>query len=191
MDTGIAVTVRDIQGPGRPQGQVGREMERRPGPLDRPVVDAGCARVGGMAAAAEKEAQPGEPRKPAKASGTVLVVEDQEEVRQLTCMILRDLGFHVLEASDSMEALLVAGDYQEPIRLLVTDVIMPGINGRELAARLAPSRPEMLVIYMSGYTDRIMSKDGVLDGSVAYLQKPFTPEMLTQMVHRVLAARQV
>jgi two-component system, cell cycle sensor histidine kinase and response regulator CckA len=69
---------------------------------------------------------------------------------------------------------------------MVTDVIMPGINGRELAESLALTRPEMQVIYMSGYTDRVMSKDGVLDASVAYLQKPFTPDKLTQMVHRVL-----
>jgi PAS domain S-box-containing protein len=132
------------------------------------------------------EPQAGEPPAAAKCSGTVLVVEDQEEVRQLTCAILSGLGFHVLEAGDGMEAMLVAADCQEPIRLLVTDVIMPGINGRELAESMALSRPEMLVIYMSGYTDRIMSKDGLLDSSVAYLQKPFTPDKLTQMVHRVL-----
>ena len=113
-------------------------------------------------------------------------MEDQDEVRLLTCTILRGLGFDVLEASDGMEAMLVSVDYREQIRLLVTDVIMPGMNGRELAARLAPSRPDMKVIYMSGYTDRIMSADGVLDSSVAYLQKPFTPEMLTQMVRRLL-----
>ena len=132
------------------------------------------------------EAQAGEPPPAAKGSGTVLVVEDQEEVRQLTCAILSGLGFHVLEAVDGMEAMQVAADYQQPIRLMVTDVIMPGINGRELAESLALTRPEMQVIYMSGYTDRVMSKDGVLDASVAYLQKPFTPDKLTQMVHRVL-----
>jgi CheY-like chemotaxis protein len=132
------------------------------------------------------EPQAGEPQTEAKGSGTVLVVEDQEEVRRLTCAILSGLGFHVLEASDGMEAMLVSADYQEPIRLMVTDVVMPGINGRELAESMALSRPEMLVIYMSGYTDRIMSKDGLLDSSVAYLQKPFTPDKLTQMVHRVL-----
>jgi two-component system, cell cycle sensor histidine kinase and response regulator CckA len=132
------------------------------------------------------DAVAGTPRKTVRASGTVLVVEDQDEVRTLTCTILRGLGFEVLEASDGMEALLTSTAYKAPIRLLVTDVIMPGMNGRELAARLAPSRPEMRVIYMSGYTDRIMSTDGVLDSSVAYLQKPFTPDMLTQMVQRVL-----
>jgi two-component system cell cycle sensor histidine kinase/response regulator CckA len=136
--------------------------------------------------AVHREAQVSEPRAAAKGSGTVLVVEDQEEVRQLTCAILSSLGFHVLEAGDGMEAMLVAAEYRQPIRLMVTDVIMPGINGRELAESLALSRPEMLVIYMSGYTDRIMSRDGVLDTSVAYLQKPFTPDKLTQMVHRVL-----
>jgi two-component system cell cycle sensor histidine kinase/response regulator CckA len=126
------------------------------------------------------------PRQALRGSGTVLVVEDQAEVRRLTCTVLRGLGFEVLEASDGMEAMLVSADYKKKIRLLVTDVIMPGINGRELAERLAPSRPKMKVIYMSGYTDRIMSPDGVLASSVAYLQKPFTPEMLVQMVQRVL-----
>jgi DNA-binding NtrC family response regulator len=104
----------------------------------------------------------------------------------LTCTILRGLGFEVLEASDGMDAMLVSAGYKKKIRLMVTDVIMPGINGRELAAHLAATRPEMKVIYMSGYTDRIMSADGVLDSSVAYLQKPFTPEMLSQLVQRVL-----
>jgi len=127
-------------------------------------------------------------RKGYRGWGTVLVVEDQDEVRLLTCTILRGLGFEVLEASDGMEALLTSTTYDQPIRLLVTDVIMPGINGRELAARLAPSRREMRVIFMSGYTDRIMSADNVLDTNVAYLQKPFTPDMLTQMVQRVLPA---
>ena len=136
--------------------------------------------------AANGETRDHEPRPRAKGSGTVLVVEDQEEVRQITCAILRGLGFHVLEAADGMEALLVVAEYQKPIRLMVTDVIMPGINGRELAESMALLRPEMLVIYMSGYTDRILGKDGVLDGSVAFLQKPFTPEKLTQMVQRVL-----
>ncbi|HXB75482.1 MAG TPA: PAS domain S-box protein [Candidatus Acidoferrales bacterium] len=129
------------------------------------------------------------PRQALRGSGTVLVVEDQDEVRLLTCAVLRDLGFEVIEASDGMEAMLVSVEYKKTIRLLVTDVIMPGINGRELAVRLAPSRPEMKVIYMSGYTDRIMSADGVLDSSVAYLQKPFSPEMLIQMVQRVLPAQ--
>ena len=132
------------------------------------------------------DAVAGAPRPAVRASGTVLVVEDQDEVRMLTCTILRGLGFEVLEASDGMEALLTSAAYQEPIRLMVTDVIMPGMNGRELAAHLASTRPEMKVIFMSGYTDRIMTTDGVLDSSVAYLQKPFTPEMLTRMVLRVL-----
>jgi PAS domain S-box-containing protein len=135
------------------------------------------------------DALAGAPRQALRGSGTVLVVEDQDIVRRLTCTVLRGLGFEVLEASDGMEAMLVSADYKKKIKLLVTDVIMPGINGRELATRLAPSRPKMKVIYMSGYTDRIMSADGVLDSSVAYLQKPFTPEMLIQMVQRVLLSK--
>jgi len=123
---------------------------------------------------------------PPKGSGAVLVVEDQEEVRKLTCMILRDLGYDVLEAADGGEALALAERHGQPIRLLLSDVIMPGMNGRQLAAELTASHPQMKVMFMSGYTDRIMSEDGVLDNAVAFLEKPFTPDKLVEMVHRVL-----
>jgi len=126
-------------------------------------------------------------RESSKGSGAVLVVEDQPEVRELTCLILRGIGYEVLDAGDGEEALAIAERHPCPIRLLLTDVIMPGMNGKELAAQLAGLQPSIKVIYMSGYTDRIMSETGVLDSSVAFLQKPFLPEKLTELVQRMLA----
>ncbi|MCU1238174.1 MAG: sensor hybrid histidine kinase [Candidatus Solibacter sp.] len=118
--------------------------------------------------------------------GTVLVVEDQEDVRRLTVLILKSLGYDVLEAADANEAMAVSEGFRGTIRLMLTDVIMPGMNGRQLAERMAVLRPEMKVVFMSGYTDRIMSPNGVLDSSVAYLQKPFSSEQLSAKVRQVL-----
>jgi len=132
------------------------------------------------------EAPPAEERPVVKSAGIILVVEDQDDVRALTCAVLRNAGFEVLEASDGLEALLVSGDYEKPIGLLLTDVIMPGMNGKELAAGMSLTHPEMKVIFMSGYTDQIMSDDGVLDSSVEFLPKPFTPARLMETVRRVI-----
>lgn len=139
-----------------------------------------------IASAAKTETSAAPRREAPKGSGAVLVVEDQREVRTLTCMVLRRLGYEVLEAADGSEALLVAEKHGTPIQLLLSDVIMPGMNGKELAAELSSSQPRMKVIFMSGYTDRIMSETGVLDNAVAFLQKPFTPDKLVDMVQRML-----
>ena len=120
--------------------------------------------------------------------GRVLVVEDQAEVRAVTCMILRKLGLEVVEAHSGEAALELARTDQGAIDLLLTDVIMPGMNGRDLASRFVTQRPAAKVIFMSGYTDRIMSPDGLLDSSVAFLQKPFQPDELARMVARALGA---
>jgi PAS domain S-box-containing protein len=114
-------------------------------------------------------------------AGTVLVVEDQDEVRGLACTILRANGYDVLEAADGDEALKLARRYAGAIRLMLTDVIMPGMNGKELAARMAPVRPTTRVIFMSGYTDRI-----TLDETVEFLEKPFTAARLLERVRKVL-----
>jgi CheY-like chemotaxis protein len=116
-------------------------------------------------------------------------VEDQQEVRLLACTILRNLGLHVLEADCGEAALSLAKTDPEPIDLLLTDVIMPGMNGRDLATRFVAKRPNAKVVYMSGYTDRIMSPDGLLDSSVAFLQKPFKPEELARIVAKVLESK--
>ncbi|HLK62640.1 MAG TPA: PAS domain S-box protein [Bryobacteraceae bacterium] len=125
-------------------------------------------------------------RQPARGSGAILVVEDQPEVRGLTCMVLRGLGYEVLEAASGNEAIAIAADPLRQIRLLLTDVIMPEMNGKDLATALTTTQPGMKVLYMSGYTDRIMSETGVLDNSVAFLQKPFTPDKLTEIVQKIL-----
>jgi len=137
---------------------------------------------------------PAEPaaRTPARsaltATGRVLVVEDQREVRVVTCAILRNLGFDVMEAESGEMALEISEACADRIDLLLTDVIMPGMNGRELADRFAARRPRTKVIFMSGYTDRIMSEDGLLDPSVNFLQKPFNPDELGKIVGKVLQA---
>jgi hypothetical protein len=122
------------------------------------------------------------------ASGIVLLVEDQDEVRRLAAAVLRRMGFTVLEAGDGDEAISVAGSHAGEIHVMLTDVIMPGMNGKELAERMTKLRPTTKVVFMSGYTDRVMSTDGILDGSVIYLQKPFTAEQLNATMRRVLAS---
>jgi PAS domain S-box-containing protein len=137
-----------------------------------------------MAGAAMPDAVPERRMGTARASGTILVVEDQPQVRQLTCKMLRGMGYKVLEAGDGMQALETVRTHGRPISLLLTDVIMPGMNGREVAAHLKPLQPNMEVIFMSGYTDRIIGD--VIDNSVKFLQKPFTTEQLQMMVRRAL-----
>jgi CheY-like chemotaxis protein len=122
----------------------------------------------------------------AQGAGTVLLVEDQAEVRRLASTILCHMGFTVLEAGDATGAIDHALRFDGEIRIMLTDVVMPGMNGKELAERMRQLRPKTKVVFMSGYTDRIMSHDGVLDESVVYLQKPFTPEQLNAAVRRVL-----
>jgi two-component system cell cycle sensor histidine kinase/response regulator CckA len=119
---------------------------------------------------------------------TILVVEDQEEVRKLALEVLGGYGYQLLEAANGAEALDLAERYSGTIDLLLTDVVMPVMNGRELAERLCPQRPEMKVLYMSGYTEDVMARGGVLDPSLAYLPKPFPPERLAAKVRRTLDA---
>ncbi len=133
----------------------------------------------------EAEELPGEPESP-QGSETILVVEDDEMVRQLACQALRLYGYDVVEAANAGEALLACESYGGSITLMVTDIVMPQMSGRELAARLAKLRPEMRVIYMSGYTDDAVVRHGVSDEALYFLQKPFTPGALAQKVREVL-----
>ena len=119
---------------------------------------------------------------------TVLLVEDQAEVRMLAASILKAYGYRVIEAANPGEALLLCERHPGRIHLLLTDVVMPGMSGRELAGRLQPLREGMKVLYMSGYTDNVIVHNGVLDQNAEYLQKPFTPKGLAAKVRAVLGA---
>src|SRR5438105_2392194 len=123
-----------------------------------------------------------------RGSETVLVVEDAAAVRMVTRQVLDRYGYAVLEAPNGDTALRLAAKHHGPIHLLLTDVIMPGLSGRELAEQLAQLRPDMKVLYVSGYADNAMVHHGILESGVAYLQKPFTPETLARRVRDVLDA---
>lgn len=117
---------------------------------------------------------------------TVLIAEDEEIVRRLACKVLRMYGYEVLEAVGGNEALLFSESHLAPIHLAITDVIMPDMNGLELATRLTALRPETKVLFMSGYTDSAIVHQGVLDEGANFLQKPFSPEALARKVREVL-----
>jgi len=119
-------------------------------------------------------------------SETILVVEDDRVVRDIVLRVLRRNGYSVLEAGTSQEALQVGKRHRGTIHLLLTDVVLPDEGGRALSERLAPSCPDMRVLYMSGYTDETIVRHGVLEPGLAFLQKPFTPSSLIRKVREVL-----
>jgi nitrogen-specific signal transduction histidine kinase len=139
---------------------------------------------------AEAEAEPPPRTSPGSLDGsdTILVVEDEVIIRSLVTRILQSHRYRVLEAANAKEALQLCDDYSGPVHLLVTDVVMPEISGPELARRLSSQRPEMRVLYMSGYTDDAIVRHGVLQERMPFLQKPFTPDMLAWKVREVLTS---
>jgi len=122
-------------------------------------------------------------------SETVLLVEDEESVRQLVRETLESKGYKVLEADQGDAALRIASQYSGEIDILITDVVMPGMSGRELSARLCASCPRTKVLYLSGYTEDAIPHEGGLDSGTAFLQKPFTLQMLSRKVREVLGER--
>jgi len=126
--------------------------------------------------------------RPAAGTETVLVAEDEPLVRILARKVLQLAGYDVLVAAGGREALEIAARHDGPIHLLLTDVVMPEMNGRELMQRLAEIRPATRVLYMSGYADEAVARHGALDPGTAFIQKPFTPEGLARKVRDVLDA---
>lgn len=121
-----------------------------------------------------------------KGSETILVVEDEETVRKLAVRLLKKQGYEVLEAQDGGRAFMLCEEYREPIHLILTDVVMPGMSGRKLVERLKEIHPEAKALYMSGYTDNVILHHGILEKGIEFIQKPFTLESLSRKVREVL-----
>lgn len=122
---------------------------------------------------------------------TILLVEDEAQVRQIAQQILESLGYHVLTAENGEQALTIAADYAEDIHLMITDVVMPQMGGRELVERLTVLRPNLRVIYMSGYTDDAIVRHGLMDERLEFIQKPFTPDALARKIRTALESNSV
>jgi CheY-like chemotaxis protein len=141
--------------------------------------------LGGLAEAAtvQKEVD----NRPASGTETILLVEDEDAVRSLARRILERYGYSVLVAGTGAEALEIARNRPAPIQLLLSDLVMPGMAGPELASQLVAARPEMRVIFMSGYTDDAVVRNGLLSEIGVFLQKPFTPDGLVRKVREALS----
>jgi len=121
-----------------------------------------------------------------RGSETILLIEDDDAVRAPVCEMLRLSGYTVLEARHGGEALLMCERHKGPIHLMLSDVVMPHISGRELAQRVAPIRPEMRVLFMSGHTDDSVIRHGVMNATMAFVQKPFTLDAIARKIRAVL-----
>lgn len=119
---------------------------------------------------------------------TVLVVENEQSVREVIADVLTMHGYRVLEARDGDDALRISGGHAGPIHLLVVDVVMPGTSGETLVSRVATLRPEIRTLYISGYTDEMVRQHGIIPASRSFLQKPFTVEGLARKVREALDA---
>jgi CheY-like chemotaxis protein len=126
---------------------------------------------------------------PRSGQGTILLVEDQESVRHLIAHILLSAGYRVIEAESGPRALALTDLQISSIDLLITDVVMPGMSGRELATRLAVCRDDLRVLFISGYAPSPVMQQGIVDSSMVFLEKPFSPAQITAKVSELLAAK--
>ncbi len=121
---------------------------------------------------------------------TILLVEDEDMVRDMAVRILKERGYTVLASARGEEAIALSRKYKSPIHLMVTDIVMPGISGKKLAQEIIQKRPRLKVLYISGYTDEIISQQGLLDKNIEFLQKPFLPEKLLTTLRNILDSKQ-
>jgi CheY-like chemotaxis protein len=119
-------------------------------------------------------------------SETILLAEDEEPVRKVLVRTLEKYGYKVLEAPNGLEAVQKAWGYPDPIHLLLTDTIMPKMNGKELADELSKSRPKMKVVFISGYPREVLSQQGILHADIHLIQKPFELEDLAREIRKIL-----
>jgi PAS domain S-box-containing protein len=139
-----------------------------------------------VAASAEKLVAEKRPAAPSPGTETILFVEDEDNVRELVSEYLKARGYTVIEAPDGIKALELAKQHSGAIQLLITDVVMPKLSGRELATKITASRENLKVLYISGYTDDSIFRHGVLEGGMSFLQKPFNLKALAEKVREVL-----
>jgi len=126
-----------------------------------------------------------------KGEGTILLVEDEDVVREMVAETLKDCGYMVLIAGDGPAALDLSDEFSGEIKLMLTDVVMPQMSGRQLTEKLSPKRPSMKVLYMSGYTDDAIVHHGVLEEGTAFIGKPFSPDALVLKIGELLGASQM
>ena len=119
---------------------------------------------------------------------TVLFVEDDELVRRLNLKILQRLGYTVIHAENGKVALEMATSFEDTIHLLITDVIMPEMNGEELATRISKAMPDVKILFTSGYTEDVIAPHGVLDGDIHFIGKPYRPNQLAVKIREILDA---
>jgi DNA-binding NtrC family response regulator len=123
-----------------------------------------------------------------RGSETILLVEDDPMLRRLAESTLKRAGYQVLTAADAAEGLRLAREHEGPIHAVVTDVVMPGLPGPDLVARLEQARPGVRALYMSGYTEHPLLQDGITEDGVSFLPKPFGPDELARRVRQLLDA---
>jgi two-component system, cell cycle sensor histidine kinase and response regulator CckA len=140
-------------------------------------------RTGEVAAVHASES---EPKTTSVGNGTILIAEDETSLRTLACNILEACGYTVLQAADGEEALAISRKYRGAIEVLLTDVVMPGMGGKELARELSRERPGMRIIYMSGYTGQTFEEQWPIESGSFVLMKPFSRQELRQKVHEAL-----
>jgi two-component system cell cycle sensor histidine kinase/response regulator CckA len=117
---------------------------------------------------------------------TILIVEDEQSVRELLVRTLARYGYTLLTATDGRDALRVAESHSGVIHLVLTDVVMPRMGGPELVAAISRRRPAVRALFMSGYTDHAVVRDGLMEADVAFIQKPYTPDVLTRKIRDIL-----